>query len=34
VNERRLAHAQTLARIGIFEWDAKGADMFWSDIMY
>ena len=34
LNERRLAHAQTLARIGIFEWDAKGADMFWSDIMY
>jgi PAS domain-containing protein len=34
VNERRLAHAQTLARIGIFEWDSKGADMFWSDIMY
>jgi PAS domain S-box-containing protein len=33
-NERRLAHAQTLARIGIFEWDAIGADMYWSDIMY
>lgn len=34
LSERRLAHAQTLARIGIFEWDAKGSDMFWSDIMY
>lgn len=34
VSERRLAHAQTLAQIGIFEWDAKSSDMFWSDIMY
>jgi PAS domain S-box-containing protein len=34
VSERRLAHAQTLARIGIFEWDALGSDMYWSDIMY
>lgn len=33
-SERRLAHAQTLAQIGIFEWDARGSDMFWSDIMY
>ncbi|MFT5485784.1 MAG: PAS domain S-box-containing protein [Paracoccaceae bacterium] len=34
LSERRLAHAQALARIGIFEWDARGSDMFWSDIMY
>lgn len=34
LNERRLAHAQALAQIGIFEWDAKTSDMFWSDIMY
>lgn len=34
VSERRLAHAQALARIGIFEWDARGSDMYWSDIMY
>lgn len=34
VSERRLAHAQKLARIGIFEWDAAGSDMYWSDIMY
>lgn len=34
LNERRLAHAQALARIGIFEWDATDSNMFWSDIMY
>ena len=34
VSERRLAHAQKLARLGIFEWDAAGSDMYWSDIMY
>lgn len=34
VSERRLAHAQKLARIGIFEWDAAGSDMYWSNIMY
>lgn len=34
LSERRLAHAQTLAEIGIFEWDANGSDMYWSDIMY
>ena len=33
-SERRLAHAQKLARIGIFEWDAASSDMYWSDIMY
>ena len=33
-SERRLAHAQTLARIGIFEWDASRSEMYWSDIMY
>lgn len=33
-SERRLAHAQALARIGIFEWDATASRMFWSDIMY
>lgn len=34
VSERRLAHAQKLARIGIFEWDATGSNIYWSDIMY
>ena len=33
-SERRLAHAQALARIGIFEWDASLSEMYWSDIMY
>jgi len=33
-SERRLAHAQALARIGVFEWDASVSDMYWSDIMY
>jgi signal transduction histidine kinase len=33
-SERRLAHAQKLARIGIFEWDAVASEMYWSDIMY
>lgn len=33
-SERRLTHAQTLAQIGIFEWDVIGAEMYWSDIMY
>jgi PAS domain-containing protein len=34
LSEKRLAHAQKLTRIGIFEWDAAGWEMFWSDIMY
>lgn len=34
INERRLTHAQKLARLGIFEWDAASSSMFWSDIMY
>lgn len=34
LSERRLAHAQKLAQIGIFEWDAEGSEMYWSDIMY
>lgn len=33
-SERRIAHAQKLARIGIFEWDAVASEMYWSDIMY
>jgi len=33
-SESRLAHAQALARIGVFEWDASVSDMYWSDIMY
>lgn len=34
LSERRLAHAQKLAHIGVFEWDAAGSEMYWSDIMY
>jgi signal transduction histidine kinase len=33
-SQRRLAHAQKLARIRIFEWDAVASEMYWSDIIY
>ena len=34
LSENRLAQAQKLARIGVFEWDVERRDMFWSDILY
>ncbi|MGB0629480.1 MAG: PAS domain-containing sensor histidine kinase [Alphaproteobacteria bacterium] len=34
LSENRLAQAQKLARIGIFEWDVDRRDMYWSEIMY
>lgn len=33
-SERRLAHAQKLANVGIWEWDTRKGEMFWSDILY
>lgn len=33
-SERRLTHAQKLARVGIWEWDAESRSMYWSDILY
>jgi PAS domain S-box-containing protein len=33
-SQRRLTHAQKLARLGIFEWDAVASEIYWSDIMY
>ena len=33
-SERRLAHAQRLAHVGTWEWDARTGETYWSDIMY
>ena len=34
LSENRLAMAQKLARIGVFEWDIERQDMYWSDYLY
>jgi two-component system, cell cycle sensor histidine kinase and response regulator CckA len=33
-NERQLAEAQSLARVGTWNWDLRNNDMFWSDEHY
>ncbi|MEX2454744.1 MAG: ATP-binding protein [Rhodospirillaceae bacterium] len=33
-SERRLAHAQRLARVGIWEWDTATREMYWSNVLY
>jgi PAS domain S-box-containing protein len=32
-SERRLAHAQKLAEVGVWEWNTETGRMYWSDIM-
>ena len=34
ISEQRLAHAQKLAAVGIWEWDAEVGEMYWSDVLY
>ena len=34
LSENRLAQAQKLARLGIFDWDVDRREMFWSETMY
>ena len=33
-SERRLSHAQKLAEVGIWEWDCKSGEMYWSEILH
>ena len=34
IGQRRLVHAQKLAEVGIWEWDTRTGQMYWSDILY